>query len=81
MSDEGPYYKAIAADLSKHTELGNIVLVANNHWLRPGERGVIVEIAHNKRGLRYCVKFDDKWDGGGIDGDKLWLEDDRFSKV
>ena len=55
--------------------------ITKNHWLRPNKCGVVVDMAKDKIGLRYCVKFDDKWDGGGIDGDKLWLEDDSFSKV
>lgn len=63
-------------------KLGDQVLVTNHHWLRPGQRGVVVEVANNnKTGLRYCVEFPDKWDGGGIDGCKLWLHDDCFSKV
>ena len=62
--------------------VGERVICKQSHWKRAGEFGSILEIKNEPgRGLHYFIQFDDKYDGGGIDGDKLWLYENDFDPL
>ena len=59
---------------------GMRVKIVPQHWLRGGEIGQLVRF--ERRGQNnWLVKFDRCFPGGGIDGDKLWLEQREFVEV
>ena len=58
--------------------LGQTVKVKPKHWLRAGHTGRLV--AHEpKRANPWLVEFEHGFPGGGIDGNKLYLNPDDFS--
>jgi hypothetical protein len=62
----------------KGISIGTRVKVSPHHWLRAYEYGVVVDFqpgpTHN-----WLVRFDRSYPGGGIEGDKLWLDQSQFS--
>jgi hypothetical protein len=61
-------------------EVGARVRVMPQHWLRAGEVGEI--IGGEERGRsRWLIQFDIKYPGGGIDGDKLWIDASALSEM
>ena len=60
--------------------IGAKVKIVPQHWLRAYEEGLIVD---HKCRARNCwlVKFDHSYLGGGVDGDKLWLDESQFAEV
>ena len=57
--------------------IGKRVKIVPQHWLRGGEIGQIV--GFEQRGQNnWLVKFERRFTGGGIDGDKLWLGQREF---
>ncbi len=53
------------------------VKIVSQHWLRRGQIGQLVRF--EQRGQNnWLVKFDHSFPGGGIDGDKLWLDQREF---
>jgi len=60
--------------------VGSRVKIVPQHWLRALDEGVV--IAHERRGQKnYLIQFEDSYPGGGIDGDKLWFDENEFSEV
>lgn len=59
---------------------GSHVIISPHHWLRPCEDGVIIG-SHNYGQKCWLVQFENKFPGGGIDGDKLWLDERDFAEV
>ena len=58
-------------------QLGMRVKIVSQHWLRRGQIGQLVRF--EQRGQNnWLVKFDHSFPGGGIDGDKLWLDQREF---
>ena len=56
------------------------VTISPNHVLRGNQNGLIIdEQRHGQK--RWLVQFDERYPGGGIDGDKLWLDERDFSEV
>ena len=59
--------------------MGNLIIgvkveIVGHHWLRARQTGTI--IATKDKGLnRWLVEFPDTCEGGGIDGNKLWLSE------
>ena len=57
-----------------HLKIGASVQVVRAHWLRAGQTGTV--IATRDKGLnRWLVEFSETCEGGGIDGNKLWLNE------
>ncbi len=62
------------------TTIGVHVKVSQQHWLRGGEVGQLVRF--EQRGQNnWLVQFDNRYPGGGIDGNKLWLDPREFSEA
>jgi len=60
--------------------IGVHVKVSPQHWLRGGEVGQLIRF--EQRGQNnWLVQFDNRYPGGGIDGDKLWLDQREFSEA
>jgi len=60
--------------------VGARVIISAHHWLRPYENGLIID-RQNHGQKRWLVQFDEKYPGGGTDGDKLWLDERDFAEV
>ena len=60
--------------------IGSQVRIVAHHWLRGYENGTIVDFQPNGMN-RWLVKFNVSYPGGGIDGDKLWLNESHFAEV
>ena len=60
--------------------IGTRVRIVPQHWLRAYEEGSIIDYQ-----LRFThgwlVRFDRRYPGGGIDGDKLWLDESEFVDI
>lgn len=54
--------------------------VARQHWLRGGEAGEVIRFERRGRN-NWLVQFEISYSGGGIDGDKLWLDQSELSEV
>ena len=59
--------------------LNDKVNVMNKHWLRSNEVGVIV--GANDAQNRWLVEFRRAFPGGGIDGCRLFLEENQLEVV
>ena len=59
--------------------LNQAVRVVNKHWLRSNEIGVIV--GANEAQNRWLVEFQRKFPGGGLDGNKLYLEESQLEPL
>jgi hypothetical protein len=53
--------------------VGEHVQVHRRHWLRPRAVGQIIEIDQEKGDHCYLIKFRERYTGGGIRGESLWL--------
>jgi len=56
------------------------VTISPNHGLRANQNGLIIDQQRHGQ-KRWLVQFDGRYPGGGIDGDKLWLDEHDFSEV
>jgi hypothetical protein len=64
----------------KKFEIGARVRIGPQHWLRGGELGEVV--GYERRGRNnWLVQFDNSFPGGGIDGDKLWFDQNEISEL
>ena len=50
-------------------------MVVRKHWLRAGYQGIIVDCQPLRRNI-WLVLFDFNFVGGGMDGDKLFMDTD-----
>ncbi|SRR5713226_2345822 len=64
----------------KGVSVGARVKILPQHWLRAHEEGFIIDSRPQARN-NWLVKFDRSYPGGGIEGDKLWLDESQFSEV
>jgi hypothetical protein len=53
--------------------VGEHVKVHPGHWLRPKAVGQIIKIDEKKVDHCYLVRFRERFTGGGIRGESLWL--------
>jgi hypothetical protein len=57
--------------------IGARVEVVRTHWLRAGQTGTVV--AKKDKGFNHwLVEFRETCEGGGIDGNKLWLNETQL---
>jgi hypothetical protein len=61
-------------------KLGARVRIAPQHWLRGYEEGRIIDHQLHLTNA-WLVKFDRAFPGGGIEGDKLWLNESHFVDI
>ncbi|HEY2986639.1 MAG TPA: hypothetical protein VGL11_02865 [Candidatus Binatia bacterium] len=62
------------------TSLGATVKISHQHWLRGLEQGMV--IGYRPRAQKnWLVKFDERYPGGGIDGDKLYFNESEFIEI
>lgn len=66
--------------MNTEPKVGDRVRV-KKHWLRHGQLGRIIESVEQVNTHRHLVQFAKAYPGGGIDGDKLWLESIDFEVV
>jgi hypothetical protein len=60
--------------------IGARVKIIPQHWLRGYQEGRIIDCQlHLTNG--WLVKFDRGFPGGGIEGDKLWLDESQFLDI
>ncbi|HET8564457.1 MAG TPA: hypothetical protein VFM35_11335 [Candidatus Binatia bacterium] len=60
--------------LTANLKIGATVEVVGAHWLRGGQRGTVIATKDN--GINHwLVEFPETCEGGGIDGNKLWLNE------
>lgn len=57
------------------------VTISPNHPLRANQKGLVIDQQGYGQKKRWLVQFDERYPGGGIDGDKLWLDEHDFSEV
>ena len=60
--------------------IGAKVKIKPQHWLRALEDGTVVEYRPQSR-HSWLVRFEHRYPGGGIDGDKLYFDEAEFSEV
>jgi len=65
---------------NKHCRIGMRVIISPQHWLRPNEVGLVVNRQRDARG-KVLVQFEESFPGGGINGDRLWLDQYDVSEV
>lgn len=59
-------------------QVGARVKIRQQHWKRGGQVGRV--ISYEPRGRNnWLIQFGTKYPGGGIDGDKLWLDQSEFA--
>ena len=56
------------------------VTISPNHGLRANQSGLIIDEQHQGQ-KRWLVQFEERYPGGGIDGDKLWLDEHDFAEI
>ena len=61
-------------------EIGARVRVIAQHWLRGGDAGEVIGFERRGRN-NWLIQFDIRYAGGGIDGDKLWLDQSELSEL
>ena len=61
-------------------KIGVRVRIAPQHWLRGYEEGRIIDHQLHLTNA-WLVKFDRAFPGGGIEGDKLWLNESHFVDI
>jgi hypothetical protein len=64
----------------KGIAIGAAVRIVPQHWLRPFEEGLIIDWRPRSR-HNWLVRFEHAFPGGGIEGDKLWLDQGQFAEV
>jgi hypothetical protein len=65
---------------NKTCRIGMRVIVSPQHWLRPNEVGLVISRQRDGHG-KWLVRFEDSYPGGGIDGDRLWLDQHDLSEM
>jgi hypothetical protein len=65
---------------TKKLEVGARVRVIPQHWLRGGDVGEVVRFEQRGKN-NWLIQFDIRYPGGGIDGDKLWLDEGELSEL
>ena len=60
--------------------IGATVRIAPQHWLRGYEDAVVVGFASGNQN-NWLVQFNTCYPGGGIDGDKLWLDESQLTQA
>ena len=63
----------------KSVSVGASVRIGPHHWLRAYEEGLIID-RQSHAANNWLVRFKHTYPGGGIDGDKLWLDESQFSE-
>lgn len=53
--------------------VGDRVRIVRRHWLRSGHEGLIIACEPKRQNI-WLVEFDTSYPGGGIDGNKLYLD-------
>ncbi len=61
--------------------VGEHVKVHRRHWLRPQAVGQIIEIDKKKGDHCYLIRFRERFTGGGIRGERLWLAAQQLQKL
>jgi hypothetical protein len=64
----------------KRLEVGARVRVIPQHWLRGGDAGEVIRFEQRGKN-NWLIQFDIRYLGGGIDGDKLWLDENELSEL
>jgi hypothetical protein len=64
----------------KSVSVGARVKIVPHHWLRGLEEGSVIDYQSHARN-NWLVMFDHCYPGGGIEGDKLWLDESQFLEV
>ena len=57
------------------------VTISPNHGLRANQTGLVIDEQSQGQKRRWLVQFDERYPGGGIDGDKLWLDEHDFAEI
>jgi hypothetical protein len=70
----------LAMESRKKITVGSKVKIKHQHWLRALEEGVVVEFRPRARNS-WLVKFQTRYPGGGIDGDKLYFAEGDFLEI
>ena len=53
--------------------VGDRVRIVRRHWLRSGHEGFIIACEPKRQNI-WLVEFDTSYPGGGLDGNKLYLD-------
>ncbi len=64
----------------RSVSVGARVKIVPQHWLRGLEEGSVIDYQSHAQN-NWLVKFDRSYPGGGIEGDKLWLDESQFLEV
>lgn len=64
----------------KSFRIGMRVIVSPQHWLRPNEVGMVIGRQRDRHG-KWLIQFENSHPGGGIDGDRLWLDEGDASAL
>jgi len=66
---------------SKNSQItiGATVRIAPQHWLRGYEEAVVVDFTPGAQN-NWLVQFNTCYPGGGIDGNKLWLDESQLTR-
>jgi len=56
------------------------VTISADHGLRANQTGLVIDEQGSGQ-KRWLVQFDERYPGGGIDGDKLWLDEHDFAEI
>ena len=64
----------------KSFRIGMRVIVSPQHWLRANEVGLVIG-RQRDRHRKWLVQFESSHPGGGIDGDRLWLDENDASAL
>jgi hypothetical protein len=56
------------------------VRISSNHGLRANQTGLVIDEKGPPQ-KRWLVQFDERYPGGGIDGDKLSLDEHDFADI
>ena len=60
--------------------IGARVSLVAQHWLRPYEAGIVVD--QQRQALKkWLVQFEFGYPGGGIEGNKIWCDENDFAEV
>ena len=64
----------------KKVQIGAKVKIKAHHWLRALEDGTVIGYRTQTR-HNWMVQFENSYPGGGIEGDKLYLDEAEFAEV
>jgi hypothetical protein len=65
---------------SQKISIGATVRIAPQHWLRGYEEAVVVGFTPGAQN-NWLVQFNSCYLGGGIDGDKLWMDESQLTQL